>query len=333
MWMWTLSLVLIFFGIRELTRNSDQLYEVFRIGKERQNLQAVSLVLREIQESIESGAIPTEQSWDALGKLSSPWGTLARDSLIELRKSGSSILPTLRRLSQLAGRCEKQLMSSRARAFQAIAQAGVCGGLVPILGAILYWILPGVRESFGLWVSFCLCFMGTASVGVIWMLSLADSARWGGLSPERRHWVLWTQVAIERFLALLRSGHPPDIAWAETTTALQKHIPDLKDSWAVSVWEEGGSPWKRRSLSAMEKGMHEFGQSVRKTIQVSLLEGTACGERIERLAQAQSLELQTRVDQGLQVLPTQVLKPLFILVAPSVFGVMASAMYLTWLTL
>ncbi|MGZ3707838.1 MAG: hypothetical protein ACXWPM_03265, partial [Bdellovibrionota bacterium] len=72
----------------------------------------------------------------------------------------------------------------------------------------------------------------------------------------------------------------------------------------------------------------EAGRAIRKAVQVSLMEGRPCAERVESALQALRSEIQAWVDRELALLGTRSLKPLFLCVAPALLGLMAFGLYL-----
>ena len=82
--------------------------------------------LREIEEVLGGGMVPSQECWDRLKAVPAPWGSLAFDSLRELRANGGAVLPTLRRLKELATGQLRALADAKARSAQAMAQAGGC---------------------------------------------------------------------------------------------------------------------------------------------------------------------------------------------------------------
>ena len=88
-------------------------------------------------------------------ELPAPWGALSFQSLTELRTSGAALLPTLRRLRNLAEEHEAALLDAKARSAQALSQAMLCAVLVPIFGSLLYVFYPAsmLTRTSGLWVA------------------------------------------------------------------------------------------------------------------------------------------------------------------------------------
>ena len=70
-----------------------------------------------------------------------------------------------------------------------------------------------------------------------WIWKMVEVARWGGLAPGEREWMLSVLVFGERLLALLRLGRAPDRAWTEALPMLPP----------VLVTEWGSDPWRTES--------------------------------------------------------------------------------------
>lgn len=321
-----------FFGLSALAlicRDLNVWSNSVGVMAERRSLARIALALREIEENLVSGSIPSQEQWGALSTLPAPWGSLIHQSLTELRASGAALLPTLKRLRTLAQEHEAALLDARARSAQAVSQAVLCAALVPGFGAILYALLPGVDEHPYLWMIGCILAMAMASIGSALMLRLSSSARWAGLPEECRSWVLSSQCAGERFLALVRSGTPADLSWTRSTELLQAQAPALAVHWGANVWTEAPKIPAPRSTAAA--ALIEFGRALKRTVQASVMEGRPCGDRVETALLGLRQEIRAQMDRELSVLPTRALKPLFIFVAPSILGLLFFGIYLAWL--
>jgi hypothetical protein len=199
--------------------------------------------------------------------------------------------------------------------------------VVPLFACALYLLLPGITDFAWLW------FMATGGalfwsfVGALWLFKMADQARWAGLKGEQRGWVLASQCMGERFLALIRAGNPPDLAWAGACELLRKEAPLLASAWGLSVWGEGSA---MPTSSLVLKSLVDCADGMRKAVQVGLMEGRGCSDRIEAVLMTFSQELQAHVTRELSLLATRALKPLFIFVAPSLMGLLAFGLWLCW---
>ncbi len=167
----------------------------------------------------------------------------------------------------------------------------------------------------------------------IWLLKIAEKARWGGLKGNQKHWVLASQSAGERFLALVRSGVPGDLAWSQMIQTLDA---SLALSWGYTVWKDDEetmsvNPQRTGAYSGAAQAIVRTGDSIRKAIQVSLIEGRPCIERVEAVLVSLRDEMRACVQAELGLLSTRALQPLFFLVAPALFGLLVMGLYLGWL--
>lgn len=303
------------------------------MGKLRKQVLSVYNCVLEFEETLGSGTLPTDEKWASLGALPSPWGVLVSESLSQLRASGGALLPTLRRLRSLAFEQSKVLAEAQARSSQALGQA--VGGVffVVLFGVVLYEILPGVSDSPVIWWSLCGLALVSASLGALWILSLAERARWAGLPKNSQNWILATQCAGERFLAMVRAGNPADIAWAQACEFLAQDAPALAFAWGHSIWKSppvslNASGRVSCSLNLAETILAGAGESIRKAVQISLMEGRPCAERVESVLSSVHHDIRARIDTELSLLSTRALKPLFIFVAPGIFVLLGAGLYL-----
>jgi len=330
--LWILSILLFLVSSRELLRDSSgsgvwSRWEQAR--RELRGLRQVEVLLLELEETLEAGIVPEPDRWERLRSLPAPWGRLTGASLEELRRQGAAVLPTLRRLRELARDQIRSSQDARARSAQALAQAAVCTLLVPLFGASLHLLLPGVSEQSIPWLIGCGLALLVSGSGAIWMLSIAERARWGGLEPELRPWMLGALCAGERFLALVRSGQPADLAWVCSCEFLSQEVEGLASRWGHSVWEE--SPGARSlAPESTARLLVEAGTSIRRAVQLSLMEGKPCGERVETALRALREDVRARVALEVEKVATRALKPLFVCVAPSLLGLLGWGLFLSW---
>lgn len=308
------------------------------LGAERARLRAVVGLFQELEETLATGLVPASQRWAALRALPAPWGELAADSLQELRSCGGALLPTLRRLRALAQEHDAALVEARARSSQALGQAAVCAFLVPAFGSALYVFLPGVEARATAWLLACMLAVAIAGLGALWMLAMADGARWAGLPAAARPWVLAAQCSGERFLALVRSGNPADLAWARACALLKADAPELALRWGASVWTSNSGdavmpalgPARGAFRTPAARALEELGASLRKAVQVSLMEGRPCTERVETALASVRQDLRSQVERELGLLGTRALKPLFLCVAPALMMLLGFGLWLSW---
>jgi hypothetical protein len=300
------------------------------ISRQKREVHRVFQQLLEIEELLGAGMVPPANHWEALQTLSAPWGSLISDSLRELRASGGAVLPTLKRLKGLASDQERALADAKARSSQAMAQAGGCAMLIPVFGAVLYSLLPGVSEYPWTWSLACLIALLLAGMGGIWLLSMAENARWAGLPRSARNWILASQCAGERFLALVRAGSPADLAWVKTSELLSREAPGLAMAWGASIWKAAPATHGLLPSGIPSRILIDAGEGLRKAVQLSLMEGRPCGERVEAVLASLSHEIKSRTEAELSLLTTRALKPLFIFVAPGLFALLGLGLYFSF---
>jgi hypothetical protein len=216
------------------------------------------------------------------------------------------------------------LEEARAKSSQALAQCLICFLLAPLLGGALYLLIPEIEQNSKTWLSACLLSLSWTSIGGLWLLQQSENARWGGLSPSRRKWTLLAECSGEQFLALLRSGTPPDLAWTQACQYLTEEAPDLSLIWGNSIWDPSDNLLKSRA----EQILSAFGSSLKKAIHLSLMEGRPCTERVEGALQALRQNMKAQVERELSLLSTRALKPLFVCIAPALLGLLLFGIWL-----
>jgi hypothetical protein len=330
---WSICILTALVGLRFLL--ADLALPWGGITRERADLRKVILLLQEIEETLGAGLVPGQERWAAMQALPVPWGALTFESLQELRAAGGALLPTLRRLRGFATEQDAALGEARSRSAQALAQAFVCAMLVPVFGSALYWLLPGLDTRPVAWFLACAFAVALAGAGSLWMLSIAERARWAGLPLTARPWVLAAHCAGERFLALVRSGNPADLAWTRACALLTGSSAGLAVAWGASVWKPTQDEWasgtsRSRRACPAQRVLEEAGSGLRKAVQVSLMEGRPCTERVEAALGRLRQELRSLVERELGLLGTRALKPLFVCVAPGLFLLLGFGFWVSW---
>ena len=329
MLLWALIFSLSFTGLRLILGGPSGIQSVFRFGSADQGLARAIGIFHELQETLQAGVVPTTERWQELRALPRPWGSLASESIEGLRANGSAVLPTLVRLRGLAEEHRDSLKSARAKSAQASAQAMVCLALVPLFGFTLYWILPGVESRTYSWLVACAVAALLSTIGAFWLFRMAEEARWGGLRASERAWILGAQCAGERFLALVRAGVTADLAWSQACELLTLEAPELAALWGHNVWHE--PKLQATNGSGARIALAAAGSSLRKALQVSLMEGRPCTERVEAALTGLRADLKSQVERELTLLGARALRPLFLCVAPALFGLLIFGMWLAWL--
>jgi hypothetical protein len=329
MFFWTLTYLLFFSGVDELAPFRHRWKTFFRQDQGLEELRAAAARLRLLQELLESGLVPSEEDWSRVRTFPAPWDRIISESLQDLRREGAPVVPTLERLHRTLLDQVEFTLEARVKSAQALSQAHLSLALVPGFSAVLYMYLPGIREAGGTF--FLLASVSTllSSFAYLWILSLADQARFGNVRFENRNWWVTVQATIERIFALISSGRPPDQAWRSALHDLFKNQASLAQMWGAQVWDPFAS-LNDSGLSECERIMILLGVEVRRSIQTSLIEGRGCLERLESIHKSSFAELKTKIRTELNLLPNRCLKPLFLFVLPGVMLLLSGSLWLSF---
>jgi hypothetical protein len=308
-------------GIRKICSNFSERRKIAA-------LRAAAAQVRLLQEILESGMIPDEEAWREMEHFPAPWNRILGSSIRELRSRGSPLLPTLRRFRAALLEQVEWILEAGVRSAQALSQAVLSVALIPLFGMVLYSLLPGVKEAMREFLLLVFFSMMLSSIAYLWILNLADRARFGGLPRERRQWWISIHAVLERIFALISAGEPPDQAWRTAIEELFVADPELARVWGAQIWDPcDGSAFEAGSES--ERLISGLGRDLRRAIQVSLVEGRGCMERLESIRSAAFLELKSRVQRELSLLPNACLKPLFLFVFPGVMFLLAGSLWIS----
>lgn len=283
------------------------------------SLQKLLMNLKEIEESFMSGLLPREERWTDLQEGVKPWGPLSYNTLKQLRNRGASVVPTARRLRELVELHLTASLESRNKTRQTYAQAFLCTLLVPVFNFILFQLLPELKAVAWTWFFIGCIGLLLSLIGSLWIIRIELRAQWGGLTGVNENWRVVAPCFGEYLLALICSGHPPDLAWAEAYAQLSPEAPLLLNHWGALVWNPireinpNRSKSEKRNLNYL---LLEYGLGLRKSIQSCLIEGIPCKERVEVILTALRREIKSVVDQELALVGLRCLKPLFLLIAP-----------------
>lgn len=319
--LWSLCVLSVLIGLRTVWVPLSQILSRMGVARQRRQLMAVADALRPFEDALISGLFPSAPFWQKLKQLQKPWDSVTFQSLDQLRRAGGALLPTVRRLKDLALDQERTLAMAEARSSQALAQIGVAMGLVPLFAGFLYCFLPGVQSQSGLWGGATLGVILFSALGGVWLTVMVDAARWAGLGESERRWVLGSLCAGESFLALVRSGVPQDLAWEKICDSLMEGCPQLATDWRLFSKPD-------RTASTPERLFLEAGDSMKRAIRSSLDEGKPCLDRVEGILMKLQSEFKIEVEKELSLLPTRALKPLFLFVAPGILGLLGLGIWL-----
>jgi hypothetical protein len=121
------------------------------------------------------------------------------------------------------------------------------------------------------------------------------------------------------------------MAWVQAHEFLQREAPGLSQEWRASVWDSPLTTQKDKG--ALLECIARAGESLRRAIQIGVMEGKPCVERLEAALAALRVDMRARVDRELSLLPTRALLPLFVCVAPALLGQLAAGLFFCWVSL
>ena len=327
MTLWCLTYFCLFLGLAELKPLRNLLRSHFSQSQQIVELRRSAHHLKLIQEMLESGLVPDAETWKKIESFPAPWGKSLLKSLQELRGHGASILPTLIRIQKTIEEQAELIQEGKVKSAQAFGQALLGLVLVPGFGVLLYLLLPELSQSLGEFLLLMLFSMTLSSIAWVWMVSMVEQARFGNMKTENRTWILGVNVALERLLALISTGSPPDLAWRKTIDEMALYDPTLAKEWKSQIWDIEFSV-QTNVQSECERLALSLGTELRRHIQTSLIEGRSCMDRIESLHRSFLLDLRMKIGHELTLLPNRTLKPLFILVLPSVMLLLGGSLFL-----
>ncbi|MBU6153700.1 MAG: hypothetical protein KGP28_05300 [Bdellovibrionales bacterium] len=329
MFLWTLTYLMVFSGARELFPFRHRFFEFLSQDRGLEELRNAAARIRVLQELLESGLVPDESEWSRIQTFPHPWDQIIGESLHELRSEGAPILPTLERIHRTLLDQVEFTLESKVKSAQALSQAHIALALIPIFSLILYGFLPGIGNAGGAFFLLAVFSTLLSSFAYLWILALAEKARFGKVRFENRSWWVSVQATVERILALISSGRPPDQAWRISIHELFKTQPNLAQMWGAQVWDPF-PPISRADHPECERIMILLGIEIRRSIQTSLIEGRGCLDRLESVHKASFEELKTRTRTELNLLPNQCLKPLFLFVLPGVMLLLSGSLWLSF---
>lgn len=321
MWLWMIVFLVFLLALRDLRRFSQEFGVLLGQGRGVLALKAANAHLKLLQECLESGVVPEVGLWEQIQQFPEPWGLSLSRSLTELRAQGAPVLPSLLRMQNTLEEQTEMIQEARVKSSQAVGQAFMGFILIPLFGGVLDQMLPGIAEHQGAFcflLFFCMLF---CSGSLVWIFVLVDQARFGNLRSENRSWMVSVNSTIERVFALISCGMPPDLAWKKSIEELALLDSKLASVWKSEIWDADFS-LPRGRYSDCEKRVLQVGIEMRKSIQVSLIEGRTCLDRLEAIQRGFFIDFKASLNRELALLPNRCLKPLFVFVLPSVLCLM-----------
>jgi hypothetical protein len=319
--LWTATYFCLTLGLKELQPVWFQVKHFFTENRAIVELRKAVYHLKLLQEMLETGNVPEASEWKKIAAFPAPWGEVLSQSVSDLKDQGAPVLPTLGRIQKTLEDQVEFILEAKTKSSQAFGQAILGLMLVPGFGLILYFMMPGVQDSPRAFFSLVVFSMLLAVSAFLWMMSMTENARFGNLRTENRRWLVSVHSTLERVLALISTGNPPDLAWKKAMEELSGSDQTLVAAWKLQVWD----PDFRVSHEVDNESARLIlgvGQEVRKSIQTSLLEGRPCVDRIESIHRAFQTDLRALISRELSLLPNRCLKPLFIFVLPAVMILM-----------
>ena len=315
--LWTLTYLGIALGASELRPAWVRLKIYLTENKSILELREAIYHLKLLQEMLETGSLPEKEEWEKIKQFPKPWGEVLSQSILDLKDQGAPVLPTLSRIQKILEEQIDFILDAKVKSSQAFGQAIVGIVIVPLFSLVLYFMMPGISgspRSFFLLVLFSILLSVSA---FLWMLSMVENARFGNLRPDKRRWLVNVHSTLERILALISTGSPPDLAWKKSMEELSISDLALVSVWKLQVWD---TDFKVPATvdHESERLILNVGQEVRKSIQTSLMEGRPCIDRIESIHRAFQVDLRALISRELNLLPNRCLKPLFIFIMPAV---------------
>lgn len=325
MFLWIIALFLFFYAISGLTKSFQSKFGALNFNTQIKNSNEVIVLIQNFEDQLNSGLAPSDEQWEVLQTLKGFWKNFVYSTVIEIRESGASLLPSLKRIRLLAENLKSQGLKAKAQSAQSLMQAVVCLVLSPILSYFLYLMVPELSQFQKEWIFISVISFVICLIGFFWILKLADQASWGGISKTYRDDFVLAQVFVERLVSLIESGLASDTAWTKSVEELSESSRGLSLSYGASIWTEV-------SKKSYPKLLTQLGINLKKAIQYSLLEGHSSVGKLELAIEAFRIEFKTKVEEALNSLPTHSLKPLFICVAPSLLILIGSLMGMIWLS-
>jgi hypothetical protein len=326
--LWTISFLIILFAIPNFSPLYSKIKAHFFQSQTLDDLKFAVAHLRVLKETLESGLVPTRDEWNKTKELAAPWGELFSASLSELRNQGAPVLPTLERMILSIDEERELMLEAKTKSSQAFGQVLISVLLVPFFGLVIYFLLPNLAQFKTIFLSLvCFCLL-LGFLAFFWMLQMMEDSRFGQVSRSRRTWILSSKIFFERMIADVSGGHPPDLAWGRAMQFMQTQEPELLQTWGVQIWEKNLSTTSTKN--AVENSIMQFGIEIRRCVQQSLVEGRGSLDRLDSIYRNFLFDLKMKISRELQVLPNHCLKPLFILVLPSVMLLLFGSLVLSF---
>jgi hypothetical protein len=268
----------------------------------------------ELDESLAAGLVPTEDRFEKLAHLPKQLSEMSATPIRELRESGGELRPTLKRIRLFAEKSLEIEQISRTKTLAAFSQSVVCLCMIPVFGVAYYEMLPGIQSQSFHWFCICAFALSMCLIALIWIYRMSVSAQFGGLNQDQRGWILFVRCMGERLVARIKQGEPPDLAWDKLIADMPASCHELTLAWGIA----SGTDQKLQNPSSMENLILRFGIKMKEVLVFMSLQGHPSLERVSGLVDQLNSQMDLIIKKELEQLPLRALKPLFILVCPSV---------------
>lgn len=302
----------------------------FRGGslKRLRSLEVLFQQMQEWEDQLGGGQLPDFYALQELESVDPKQVQTILSLLESLRSSGSPLIPVLRRLKILAKDQWETLQFSNSKVAPARGQAWVGAGMVMLLIPAFEVLIPELRTEVMAWRLGGAVFLLLGLIGAAWTLAIAERTRWGGLRGKWQALSLSLPLEMEKLLSQIQTGQAPERAWNEFERGLLLDYPEL-----VELWHKGTPSFESFKSLEHQKIPEIFlkmGSQVKSAIELSIFEGRPCLERIQSVNDGLLTEVRARIQKEVELIPTRTLKPLFLCLAPSLLGILAWALLLTW---
>ena len=270
-----------------------------------------------IRDSLKAGVFPGIEAFDRWGSGIPVEFVFPAQVIVDLRSQGAPILPSLERLIQSIGFQLETLRQCQVRSAPAKAQALLMVAMIPMLSVVLVFMFPQIQSQFVVWTLITGLSLGISAVGMFWIWKMIQKALRAGQSIEN-----WQQI--QSFISWMNSvesevlrGVSADLAWSHSYQRVMSSTQIM--GIHSQVWDE-----HKPENSDIRSAVISF----QKSIQLSLMEGRPCLERLSTTIFDFREKVRSQVMRELEILPTRILMPLFLTLAPAVLFLLVSALWM-----
>ena len=290
----------------------------FSIAYQKRVLGEVLDELKIFEDALASGKAP--KNWSKLKGLKPPWSDLLYSSLRSLYDQGLPLRQTVLRLKVLARDSLQLILEAKAESAQPVLQAFTFLMIIPIFSLMITLVMKNARESPYLLSLATLLATGFTGLSSVWMMKIADAARFGNLIEEERDWILASLCGGEKFLALIQAGVPAREAWKRTCAMVDSISKGLIQAWGQLDRDTHSLPIRQAIIRA--------GHRLKNDAIDAQYEGTDCTRVVERVLDELKTEIDMEIKKELKKLGAKALLPLFLGVLPSMLFILVASVFL-----